>query len=118
MPSNLQLPAISLAAVPGRRVRTLELATEIEQRGFPAIFGPSMGDVMSLCLSLAHVTNSITFAPSIQPIYLRRAEDLAATAAYIAEVSGGRFRLGLGVSHGPVHQRLGITPGKPLSDIR
>ena len=28
------LPALSLAAVPGRRARTLELATEIERRGF------------------------------------------------------------------------------------
>jgi alkanesulfonate monooxygenase SsuD/methylene tetrahydromethanopterin reductase-like flavin-dependent oxidoreductase (luciferase family) len=33
-------------------------------------------------------------------------------------VTGGRFHLGLGVSHGPVHKRLGIQPGKPLSDTR
>ena len=30
-----QMPAMSLAAVPGRRARTLELAGEIERRGFP-----------------------------------------------------------------------------------
>ena len=34
------------------------------------------------------------------------------------EVSGGRFRLGIGVAHGPSHVRMGVTPGKPLGDIR
>ena len=38
--------------------------------------------------------------------------------AYIHEVSGGRFRFGIGVAHRPTHQRLGITVGKPLADIR
>lgn len=113
-----RMPAVSLAAVPGRRLRTLELAKEIEDRGFAGIFGPSFGDVLSLCVSLAHVTERIPFGSSIQPIYARRAEDLAATASYVAEVSGGRFHLGLGVSHGPAHERMGVTVGKPLSDTR
>ena len=34
------------------------------------------------------------------------------------EVSGGRFRLGIGVAHGPSHVRMGVTPGKPLGDTR
>jgi len=34
------------------------------------------------------------------------------------EVSGGRFRLGIGVAHGPSHVRMGVTPGKPLADTR
>jgi alkanesulfonate monooxygenase SsuD/methylene tetrahydromethanopterin reductase-like flavin-dependent oxidoreductase (luciferase family) len=34
------------------------------------------------------------------------------------EISGGRFRLGIGVSHEPAHKRMGVTVGKPLSDIR
>ena len=33
------------------------------------------------------------------------------------EVSGGRFRLGIGIAHGPSHVRMGVTPGKPLGDI-
>ena len=112
------MPAVSLVAMPGRRLRTLELAKEMEDRGFQGIFGPSFGDVISLCLSIGHVTEHIPFGSSIQPIYLRPAADLAATASYLAEVTGGRFHLGLGVSHGPVHKRLGIQPGKPLSDTR
>src|SRR5687768_3232434 len=113
-----RMPAVSLVAMPGRRVKTLELAKEMEDRGFNGIFGPSFGDVISLCLSIGHVTERIPFGSSIQPIYLRPAADLAQTASYLAEVTGGRFHLGLGVSHGPVHKRLGIQPGKPLSDTR
>ena len=82
------------------------------------IFGPSFGDVISLCLSIGHVTERIPFGSSIQPIYLRPAADLAQTASYLAEVTGGRFHLGLGVSHGPIHKRLGIEVGKPLADTR
>jgi alkanesulfonate monooxygenase SsuD/methylene tetrahydromethanopterin reductase-like flavin-dependent oxidoreductase (luciferase family) len=104
--------------MPGRRVKTLELAKEMEDRGFQGIFGPSFGDVISLCLSIGHVTERIPFGSSIQPIYLRPAADLAATASYLAEVTGGRFHLGLGVSHGPVHKRLGVEVGKPLADTR
>jgi alkanesulfonate monooxygenase SsuD/methylene tetrahydromethanopterin reductase-like flavin-dependent oxidoreductase (luciferase family) len=73
---------------------------------------------MSLCVSLAHVTETIPFGPTIEPIYLRHPADLAAAAAYIHEISGGRFRLGIGVSHGPVHERLGVQAGKPLQETR
>jgi len=114
----MRMPAVSLVAMPGRRLKTLELAKEMEDRGFAGIFGPSFGDVISLCLSIGHVTERIPFGSSIQPIYLRPAADLAATASYLAEVTGGRFHLGIGVSHGPVHKRLGIEVGKPLADTR
>ena len=113
-----RMPAVSLAAVPGRRQRTLELASEIERRGFSGIYCPSLGDCMSLCLSIAHVTDEISFGTSVEPIYLRHPNDMAAGAAYLHEVSGGRFYMGLGVSHGPVHDRLGVDVGSPLSDMR
>jgi probable F420-dependent oxidoreductase len=112
------MPALSLAAVPGRRQRTIELAKEAEDRGFTGIFGPSMGDVLALCLSVAHVTERVPFGSAILPIYSRRAGDVAATASYLAEGSGDRFWLGLGVSHAPALSRMGVTPGKPLADMR
>src|SRR6266568_74464 len=88
-PMPQPLPAISLVAVPRRRRQTLEIATE-----------------------------RIPFGTAIAPIYARTVEDFAHSAAYIHEVSGGRFRFGIGIAHDPTYQRLGITPGKPLSDIR
>lgn len=113
-----QLPAVSLAAVPGRRLRTIELAQEIERRGFPGIFGPSLGDSLSLCNAIALNTTDVMIGTSITPIYTRNATDFAQTAAFLHEVSEGRFRFGVGVSHAPALNRMGITAGKPLSDMR
>ena len=112
------LPAIALVAVPGRRRRTIEIAQEIERRGFAGIYSPSMFGNMSLCEALAWNTASIPFGTAIAPIYQRTIGDFAQSAAVMHEVSGGRFRLGIGVAHGPSHVRMGVTPGKPLGDIR
>jgi alkanesulfonate monooxygenase SsuD/methylene tetrahydromethanopterin reductase-like flavin-dependent oxidoreductase (luciferase family) len=105
------LPAVSLVAVPGRRRQTLDLAREIEGRGFSGIHVPSRFGNMAQCTALALATESITFGTAIAPIYARGVEDFAHSAAYIHEVSGGRFRFGIGVAHAPTHQRLGISPG-------
>jgi alkanesulfonate monooxygenase SsuD/methylene tetrahydromethanopterin reductase-like flavin-dependent oxidoreductase (luciferase family) len=113
-----QLPAVSLVAVPGRRRATLELAREIERRGFAGIYAPSVFANMSLCEALAHVTERIEFGTSIAPIYARTVGDFAESATFLHEVSGGRFRFGIGVSHAPAHVRMGVTAGKPLADIR
>jgi len=113
-----RMPAVSLAAVPGRKARTFELVKEIESRGFAGIYCPSFGDAMGLCQAIAHLTDTIEFGTAIQPIYLRHAVDLATHAGTIQEVSNGRFRLGIGVSHGPSNARLGIDTGRPLSDVR
>jgi alkanesulfonate monooxygenase SsuD/methylene tetrahydromethanopterin reductase-like flavin-dependent oxidoreductase (luciferase family) len=112
------LPAISLVAVPGRRRRTIELAQEIERRGFAGIFSPSMFGNMSLCEALAWNTTAVPFGTAIAPIYQRTVGDFAQSAAMMHEISGGRFRLGIGVAHAPAHIRMGVTPGKPLGDIR
>ncbi len=112
------MPSLSLVAVPGRRRATLDLAAEIDRRGFAGLWCPSMFGNMSFCEGLAHVTKSITFATSIAPIYSRTVGDFAQSAAFIHEISGGRFRLGVGVSHAPAHLRMGVTPGKPLADTR
>ncbi len=111
-------PAVSLAAMPGRRRVTLEVAARFEQAGFGGIYCPSLGDAMGLCEALALATREIPFGTSIANIYARHPHDYAQSAALIHELSGGRFRFGIGVSHGPTHRRLGVTPGKPLDDVR
>lgn len=116
MPSPL--PAVSLVAVPSRRRRTVELAQEIERRGFGGVWCPSIFGNMSLCEALAWNTTHITFGTAIAPIYTRTVLDFAQSAAFMHEVSRGRFRLGIGVAHAPSHVRMGVTPGKPLADTR
>ncbi len=87
-----RLPAVSLVAVPGRRRVTLDIAREIERRGFPAIFSPSRYANFSLCEALAFATERIVFGTAIAPIYARSVDDFA--------------------------MRMGATPGRPLADIR
>jgi alkanesulfonate monooxygenase SsuD/methylene tetrahydromethanopterin reductase-like flavin-dependent oxidoreductase (luciferase family) len=111
-------PAVSLAAVPGRRRATIEMAQRLEREGFSGIYCPSLGDGLGLCEALALTTREIPFGTSIANIYARHPSDYAHTAAFIHEVSGGRFRFGIGVSHGPAYERLGVKPGKPLAEVR
>jgi alkanesulfonate monooxygenase SsuD/methylene tetrahydromethanopterin reductase-like flavin-dependent oxidoreductase (luciferase family) len=111
-------PAVSLVAVAGRRRATLELAQRIERAAFTGIYCPSPGDGLGLCEALAVATREIPLGTSIANIYTRHAFEYAQTAAVVHELSGGRFRFGIGVSHGPIHKRLGVTPGKPLDDVR
>jgi alkanesulfonate monooxygenase SsuD/methylene tetrahydromethanopterin reductase-like flavin-dependent oxidoreductase (luciferase family) len=116
MPSPL--PALNLVAAPGQRRAALDLAREIERRGFAGISVSSQYSNMAQCLGLAFATERIPFATAIAPIYAQTAEEFANSAAYIHEVSGGRFQFGIGVAHAPSHIRMGVTPGKPLGDIR
>ncbi len=111
-------PAVSMVAPAKKRHAILDLARRAEELRFAGIACPSLGATMGFCVSLAHSTNEIKFWTSIQPIYYSHAIEMANTAAHIHEVSNGRFALGLGVSHGPVIDRLGATTATPLADIK
>jgi alkanesulfonate monooxygenase SsuD/methylene tetrahydromethanopterin reductase-like flavin-dependent oxidoreductase (luciferase family) len=107
-----------LIAMPGRRRQMIDLCREAERRGFDGIYVPSPMGNMSMCEALAWQTEKIKFATSIVPIYQRTMIDFCQSAAMMHEVSGGRFSLGIGIAHGPSYVRMGVTPGKPLSDTR
>ena len=111
------MPALAVIGTPTKRNAILELAVESERRGFAAVASPGVHGNLAMCGSLAHVTHTIPFLTSIQPIYHGHPVEVAITAGHLHEVSGGRFRLGLGVSHAPSMHRLGIDTGKPLHDI-
>lgn len=112
------LPSVALAAVPGRRRAALDLAKEAEAKGFSGLYCASFGDAMGLCEALAFATERIPFGTAIANLYTRHVADYAQSAAMIHELSGGRFRFGVGVSHAPMNDRLGIRTGKPLTDMR
>ena len=114
------MPALALVAVPGRRRLTLDVAREAERRGFCGIYVSSQFANMAQCTALAFATERLIFGTGIAPIYARTVEDFAQAAAYIHEVSGGRFRFGIGVAHAPSHARMGVEAavGKPLADTR
>jgi alkanesulfonate monooxygenase SsuD/methylene tetrahydromethanopterin reductase-like flavin-dependent oxidoreductase (luciferase family) len=94
------------------------MAKRLEDEGFTGLYCPSFGDGLGLCEAIALATRSIPIGTSIANIYTRHPFDFAQTAALVHELSGGRFRFGVGISHGPTHDRLGVKPGKPLEDMR
>lgn len=113
-----KLPALAITAVPRRRRQVLDLSLEIEKRGFAGLYTPSTLGGMAFCEAMSVTTKSMPFGISIAPIYSRTVDDFAMSAAFMHEMSGGRFTLGIGISHGPSLQRMGVVPGKPLGDIR
>src|SRR5258708_34669876 len=106
MPSPL--PALNLIAPPGRRHATLEMAREIERRGFAGISVSSSFANMAQCTGLAFATEHIPFATAIAPIYAETVEELAHGAASIHDDSGGRIQFGIGVVHVTYQDRMGV----------
>ncbi|MFP6640555.1 MAG: LLM class flavin-dependent oxidoreductase [Myxococcota bacterium] len=117
--SETQLPAVALAAVPKRRRATLEMAREIERRGYAGIYCASVGDALGLCLAIAMETEHIPFGTAICNIYTRTPFDYATSTSLIHELSGGRFSFGVGVSHQPMLERMGLAGDpRPLAGMR
>jgi len=116
----LNMPSLSFGAAvaPGNRQSAIDLARKAEDRGFAGLYCPSAGDCIAFCQSALQATHSVRIGTAIQPIYFRVARSLADTAAFLHEVSGGRFQLGLGVSHQPVNDAYRVTAGKPIEDTR
>ena len=111
-------PALALAPVPGRRAQVVEAAQAMESKGYAGLYCPSTLGGMSLVEALAWKTKTMPFGITVAPIYSRVPEDFSETSAFIHEVSAGRFRLGVGVSHGPTQERFRTPIGKPIGDMK
>ena len=59
------LPALNLVAAPGQRRTTLEIAQQIERRGFAGISISSQYSNTAQCVGLAFATERIPFATAI-----------------------------------------------------
>lgn len=114
----MEKPGFTLTGVPGHRKALIETARELDRRGFPHVYCPSRGDGLGLCLAIAQATGRMMIGSGIANIYLRHPSDVAETAMLIDEISDGRFRLGLGVSHPTANEPLNVSVGKPLGDMR
>jgi probable F420-dependent oxidoreductase len=85
------------------------LATDVEGAGLASLWtNEAMGrDALQLCQAWAAVTTSLEVGVGVAPLWTRSAAQLAMACATLQEISGGRFLLGLGVSHpatmGPWH---------------
>jgi probable F420-dependent oxidoreductase len=113
----ITLPAPFLSAR-----ESLDLAVRAERDwGYQAIWlaetsGP---DSMTLAGAIAAVTSRVTIGTAIVPVYNRTPAVLAMSAASLAQLSGGRFVLGLGSSsHAIIEGWNGIPFERPLAHVR
>jgi alkanesulfonate monooxygenase SsuD/methylene tetrahydromethanopterin reductase-like flavin-dependent oxidoreductase (luciferase family) len=113
---------LGLAVIPGVGWSAGEIqmvAREAEAAGFDAIVAAEVNnDVMATALLMGAATERIVVGTWIANVYLRHSYTCAQGAALIADATGGRFVLGLGVSHQPINRALGIDMPDPLSTLR
>lgn len=86
-----------------------KVASAVETEGFRSLWtNEAMGrDALLLCQAWAAATTRLEVGIGVVPIWTRSPAQLAMASATLQEASGGRFLLGLGVSHpatmGPWH---------------
>jgi alkanesulfonate monooxygenase SsuD/methylene tetrahydromethanopterin reductase-like flavin-dependent oxidoreductase (luciferase family) len=94
------------------------VARETEQAGFEAVFSTEVNsDTMATALVMGAATERITVGTWVANIYLRHSYLCAKAAELIADDTDGRFLLGLGVSHGPVNDALGVDMTQAPDDL-
>jgi len=112
---SIQIPAMDSFAA------AIEYAELAEQLGYESINCSHIAarDSFSLLAALAMRTERTGLGTAVAPIYHRSPASMAQTAATIDDLSGRRFRLGLGTGHretmGAWH---GQDIGNPLAEIR
>lgn len=113
---------LGLAVIPGAGWSAGEIeaiARETEEAGFDAIFSTEVNnDAMATAQLMGSATQRIQVGTWIANVYLRNSYTCAQGAALIADATGGRFILGLGLSHQPVNRVLGIDMPDPLTTLR
>jgi probable F420-dependent oxidoreductase len=98
-----------------------EFAKRVESLGYSALWLPeAVGrDPFAHAAWLLANTDRLILATGIANIYARDPNSMVAAQRTLAEQSGGRFLLGLGVSHAPMVEGLrGHTYGKPVATMR
>lgn len=101
--------------------RAREVAAELDELGYGALWVPeAVGrDAINHAGVLLDATERMVVATGIANVYNRLPGVAAMAQRLLADDSGGRFLLGLGVSHGPmVEGMLHQSWDKPLSYMR
>ena len=125
-------PGFNISAPMGQRKAVVELAQELDRRGFPHLFcphdyTPMLGasgslppplDALSLCTAIIQATDQIKVGSGIAVTHTRHPAEMAAAASFNHELSGGRFLLGLGPGHDGILEQYGIPTAKPLGHMR
>jgi alkanesulfonate monooxygenase SsuD/methylene tetrahydromethanopterin reductase-like flavin-dependent oxidoreductase (luciferase family) len=99
----------------------VDLAAAADRLGYDSVWVTHGAgrDSFVVLAAYAAATTRVGLANGVVPIYPRHPVAMAQAALTLAEVSGGRFRLGLGVSHkASMEAALGLRLVEPLAIMR
>jgi F420-dependent oxidoreductase-like protein len=92
-----------------------------EQAGIPAVWMTTGGarlDSLTVFAAAAGRTRHITFGTAIVPTFPRHPLVVVQQVQVVAQLAPGRFRLGVGPSHRPSMQAMGLPFHAPLDHLR
>jgi probable F420-dependent oxidoreductase len=103
---------------PTSRVR--DVVQEVESIGWPCVWRPEASgrDAFVSCATMLEATTRLRVATGIAQIHARHPHTTRAGQKTLHESSGGRFLLGLGVSHAPfIEGSRGLPYRTPYTDM-
>jgi len=107
---------------PGRDLTTgIDLARRAEATGYDSVWVThgSGRDSFLVLAAYGAATTRLGLGNGVVPIYPRHPVVMAQAALTLAEMTGGRFRLGIGVSHrSSMEAALGVPLREPLAVMR
>jgi len=113
---------LGLGIIPGVGWRASEIrtvASEAESAGFDAVVTAEVNnDSLATAQLMGEATRKIKVGTWISNIYMRHSYACAKAASLIADATGGRMILGLGVSHQSVNAALGVDMPPPTVAVR
>ena len=116
------MPRTAIFLSPGADLAAAtDLARRADRAGYESVWVThGLGrDGLQVLSAYAHVAPRVGLGTGVLPIYPRHPVVLAQEALTLQEVSGGRLRLGIGVSHKPMMEgALGLDMGRPLEVVR
>ncbi|MBI4570697.1 MAG: TIGR03564 family F420-dependent LLM class oxidoreductase [Chloroflexi bacterium] len=101
--------------------RAVRAAVEAEQAGFDSAWYPQIFriDALTAIALAAKETERIELGTCVVPVYTRHPHALAQQAVTVQAAAGGRFVLGIGLSHQPVVEGMwGLSYDKPARHMR
>ena len=113
-----ELGVALLTFAPVRTAEFVELGRVAEGHGYAACYTTeSLTDTLAIDLAILVATSRIRVGSFVAVSYLRHPVIAAQAAATAADLSGGRFVLGLGLGHAVRVGALGIAVGRPATDL-
>jgi F420-dependent oxidoreductase-like protein len=116
------MPRTAIFLSPGADLMVaVDLARRADAAGYESVWVThGIGrDGLQVLSAYAHVAPRVGLGTGVLPMYPRHPVLLAQEALTLQEVSGGRLRLGIGVSHRSMMEgALGLDMGKPLEVAR